>query len=201
MKLSLKIGFVLFLISIYSQAQKFELTPQYGYQVGAKYSYHGGYIKMPSSDQYGLTLSTAVSSAISAEFFWVQQNSTIRIKDIIFYPRETEVTEVRVNHYQFGAIHKFGTNKAIPFAGMSAGWSTFNPKNNVYSSNTKFTIGATGGVKYFFSDRIGFRLQAQLLIPIDWGGVYFGSGGTGVSAGGSLIQLNFSGGLIFAFGK
>jgi len=168
--------------------------------VGAKYSYHGGYIKMPDSDQFGLTVSMAISNEISAEFFWAQQNSTIRIKDFLIFPRETEITNIRVNHYQFGAIHKFGSGKAIPFAGMSAGWSTFNPEDG-FSSSTKFSFGATGGVKYFFSDRIGFRLQAQLLIPIDWGGVYFGSGGAGVSAGGSLVLLNFSGGLIFAFGK
>lgn len=200
MKLSLKIGFALFFISIYSQAQKIEITPQYGYQVGAKYSYNGGYIKMPDSGQFGLTIGTAISSSISAEFFWVQQNSTIRIKDVLFFPRETEVSNIRVNHYQFGVIHKFGNDKVIPFGGISAGQSSFNPDNG-FSSSTKFSFGATGGVKYFFSDHIGFRLQAQLLIPIDWGGVYFGSGGTSISAGGSLVQLNFSGGLIFAFGK
>jgi len=200
MKSSIKLGLLLFLTSFFINAQKIEITPQYGYQVGAKYSYRGGYIKMPSSDQFGFTISTEVSSDISAEFFWVQQNSTIRIKDILFYPRETEVTNIRVNHYQFGAIHKFGSGKAIPFAGMSAGLSTFNPEDG-FSSSTKFSFGATGGVKYFFSDRIGFRLQAQLLIPIEWGGVYFGTGGSGVSVGGSLVQLNFSGGLIFAFGK
>ncbi len=54
-----------------------------------------------------------------------------------------------------------------------------------------------GCIKYFFSDRIGLLLQAQLLMPIDWGGIYIG----GVAAGGAMVQLNFSGGLIFAFGK
>ena len=53
----IKTGLLLFLISFSTFAQKFELTPQYGYQVGAKYSYNGGYIKMPDSDQYGFTLS------------------------------------------------------------------------------------------------------------------------------------------------
>jgi len=38
-------------------------------------------------------------------------------------------------------------------------------------------------------------------MPIDWGGVYLGNGGSGVTVGGTLLQLNFTGGLIFAFGK
>lgn len=200
MKKSIKITLALFIISFYTNAQKIEITPQYGYQVGSKYSYNGGYIKLPSSDQYGLTASLVVNSDIDLEFTWTQQNTTVNIKDILFYPRETEVTDIKVNHYQFGAIHKFGDTKAIPFAGMSLGWTTFNPDES-FDSSTKFSFGATGGVKYFFSKNIGVRLQAQLLVPIEWGGVYFGSGGTSVSAGGSLVQLNFSGGLIFAFGK
>jgi len=168
--------------------------------VGAKYNYHGGYLKLTDSDQYGFTFSADVSSDIQGEFTWTQQNaSVIRYNGGIL--GEVKLTKIRVNHYQFGAIHKFGNDKAIPFAGMSAGWSTFNPENNVYSSDTKFTIGATGGVKFFFSDHIGFRLQTQLLMPIEWGGVYIGTGGSGVSVGGSILQLNFSGGLIFAFGK
>ena len=38
-------------------------------------------------------------------------------------------------------------------------------------------------------------------MPIEWGGVYISSGGGGVTTGGSILQLNFSGGLIFAFGE
>jgi len=30
-----------------------EITPQSGYQIGSKYSYNGGYIKLTSSAQYG----------------------------------------------------------------------------------------------------------------------------------------------------
>ena len=200
MNKTIKIGLSLFLLSFATFAQKFELTPQYGYQVGAKYSYNGGYLKLTDSGQYGFTFSANVSSTIQTEFTWTQQNASVRIKDIL-YPRETKLTDVRVNHYQIGAIHKFGNKKAVPFAGLSAGWSTFNPSNNLYSDKTKFTIGLTGGIKYFFTDKIGFRLQSQLLMPIQWGGVYIGTGGGGVTAGGSILQLNFSGGLIFAFGK
>ena len=37
---------LLFLITTFTiNAQKIEITPQYGYQIGSKYSYYGGYIK------------------------------------------------------------------------------------------------------------------------------------------------------------
>ena len=181
-------------------AQKVEITPHYGYQVGAKYNYYGGYIKLKSSDQYGLTFGINASDDITLEFMWAQQNSSVRIKDFQFYPSETELTDVVVNHYQLGAIHMFGYNEARPFIGLSAGWSTFNPDIDLYDGTTTFTLGISGGLKYFFSNRIGIRIQSQLLMPVSWGGVYIGSGGGGVTAGGSILQLNFSGGLIVGLG-
>jgi len=201
MKKILFIFAIFFVLSNYSYAQKVEITPQYGYQVGAKYNYYGGYIKLKSSDQYGLTFGINATDDISVEFMWAQQNTDIRIKDFQFYPQETTLTDVVVNHYQIGAIHMFGYSDARPFAGLSAGWSSFNPDLDRYDGTTTFTLGITGGLKYFFTDRIGIRIQSQLLMPVSWGGVYVGGGGSGVTAGGSILQLNFSGGLIIGLGN
>lgn len=193
--------FCAILMTSYSmEAQKVEITPQYGYQVGAKYNYYGGYVKMKSSDQYGLTFGINATDDISVEFMWAQQNSVLTVKDAIYYPQETDLSDMVVNHYQIGAIHMFGYSDARPFAGLSAGWSTFNPEENRYDSTTTFTLGLTGGLKYFFTKRVGLRLQGQLLMPVSWGGVYVGGGGGGVTAGGSVLQLNFSGGLIIGLG-
>ena len=93
---------------------------------------------------------------------------------------------------------------------MSAGVTVFNPgyiKSEGFEqgydpgSRTKFSFGFTGGIKYFFTERIGVRAQAQLLIPLEWGGVYYGYGGSVYTSGGSLLQLNFTGGLIFRLGE
>ena len=186
------------LVSLEAQSQKFEITPQYGYQVGAKWNYYGGYVKLKSSDQYGFTANLSLSDNLQGEFFWARQNAAVAVKDVIFYPIEEEVTDAAVDHFQLGIIHTFGYSDALPFLGMSAGWSTFNPDDPEYNSTTSFSFGFTGGLKYFFSDHVGLRLQGQLLVPVQWGGVYLGTGGSGVYTGGSILQLNFSGGLIIA---
>lgn len=198
-KIILFIGITV-LLSVEAYAQKVEITPQYGYQVGSKYNYNGGYLKFHGSDQYGLTFGINATDDVTVEFMWAQQNSKVSIKDVIFYPIEEEVTEMQANHYQLGAIHMFGYSDARPFAGLSAGWSTWNPEEDLFDSHTTFTLGITGGLKYFFTDRIGLRLQTQLLMPINWGGFYVGGGGGGVTVGGSVLQLNFSGGLIIGLG-
>ena len=196
--------FLLFIFALFfkfgTYAQKVELTPQYGYQFGSKYNYAGGYLKNSGSDHYGLTVGVNASDDITVEFMWAQQNSTVSIKDVVFFPRETDVTDMVANHYQLGAVHMFGYNDARPFAGLSAGWSTWNPEDPVYSSHTTFTVGLSGGLKYFFSKRVGLRLQGQLLMPVNWGGFYIGGGGGGITAGGSIIQFNISGGLIIGLG-
>ena len=201
MKKSFAIAVFIIFISLDTYAQKVEITPQYGYQVGSKYNYYGGYLKFHGSDQYGLTFGINATDDVTIEFMWAQQNSKVSVKDAIYYPQETEVTDMQANHYQLGGIHMFGYSDARPFAGISAGWSTWSPEDSVFGSNTTFTLGLTGGLKYFFSDRIGLRLQGQLLMPINWGGFYGGTGGGGVTVGGSILQLNFSGGLIIGLGN
>ncbi len=177
------IGLLFTFIYIQSYSQKVEITPQYGYQIGAKYNYYGGFIKLAGSDQYGVTLNIKMNSDIEAEFVWVQQNSVVSVKDVILYPIETDISDITINHFQIGGIYLFDDNRVIPFFGMSIGWSTFSPDDKSFSSNTKFTIGLTGGFKYFFTKNIGIRLQSQLLMPIDWGGIYLGGGGSGVTVG------------------
>ena len=69
-----------------AKAQKFEITPQYGYQVGSKWNYYGGYVKLKASDQYGVTANLSLSDNIQGEFFWARQNSSVAVKDVVFLP-------------------------------------------------------------------------------------------------------------------
>jgi hypothetical protein len=61
------------------------------------------------------------------------------------------------------------------------------------------------GIKYFFSDKVGIRLQGAFMMPMYFSGVgfYFGSGGSGLTTYSAvpMLQGNFNGGLIFRFGK
>ncbi|GAB1308006.1 hypothetical protein KH5_06890 [Urechidicola sp. KH5] len=207
MKKTLFIFFGALLFTIGFQAQSFEITPQFGYQINSKLNYNGGYVKLPGGEQYGVTGSFNTGNRINFEFSWTHQDSEIRIKDILFNPyEERNWGDVAINHYLFGAIQDFGNDDQVkPFFGVAIGWSTFNPENNGaaefnLSSYTTFTFALSGGVKYMFNDYLGFRLQSQLLLPVYGGGVYYG--GPYGYAGYSKVaaMLNFSGGLIIAFG-
>jgi len=203
---TLKITFFLaiaFMFIATSTFAQIEITPQAGYQIGSKYSYNGGYIKLTDSEQFGITMDFDVNDyGAQVEVMYAYQNSELRVQDFIFYPYETFITDVATHHVQFGFIQNFSYDEALrPYAGLSAGFTIFDPTDSFYASRTKFSFGITGGVKYFFTDRIGMRIQAQLLMPIEWGGVYYTNGGGVVTTGGTLVQLNFTGGLIFRLGE
>ena len=203
----LKINFLTVILVAFITSSAFaqiEITPQAGYQIGSKYSYNGGYIKLKDSGQYGVTLNVDINDmGGQVEVMYAYQNAELRVQDY-FIPEfhyETFITNVNTHHVQFGFIQNFNDDEALrPFAGLSGGFTIFDPAKSIYASRTKFAFGLTGGIKYFFTDRIGMRMQAQLLMPIEWGGVYYTNGGGAITTGGTLVQLNFTGGLIFRMG-
>jgi len=203
---------VLGLFMAASAYAQIEITPQAGYQIGSKYSYNGGYMKLKASPHFGVTVDFDINPVGGqVEVIYAFQNADLNIQDYFYFPYETFITKFAVHHIQVGFIQNFQYDEPLrPYAGMSAGLAIFNPEyiesNGLRpgydpSSTTKFEFGFTGGVKYFFTERIGLRVQAQLLIPIEWGGVYYGNGGSVYTSGGSLLQLNFTGGLIFRLGE
>ena len=193
-------------VSTYAQI---EITPQAGYQVGSKYNFYDGYMKLKASGSYGVTVDFDINPlGGQIEFMYAFQNADLNIKPNRFSP-EIYITNFNVHHIQVGFLQNFNDDEdLVPFGGMSAGMAIFSPQNIDSvdldydpGNRTKFEFGFTGGAKYFFTDRIGIRLQAQLLIPIEWGGVYYSNGGSVYTSGGSLLQLNFTGGLIVRLGE
>ena len=203
---TLKINIILAVIGVFttsSMLAQIEITPQAGYQIGSKYNYNGGYLKLADSEQFGITLNVDINDdGGQVEVMYAYQNAELRVQDYFFYPYETFISDITVHHVQFGFIQNFNDEEKLkPFAGLSGGFSIFDPSDSFYASRTKFSFGLTGGIKYFFTDRLGMRLQAQLLMPIEWGGVYYTNGGGVITTGGTLVQLNFTGGLIFRLGE
>ena len=69
----------------------------------------------------------------------------------------------------------------------------------------RFSVTLGGGIKYFISEKIGFRFQGRIKMPMYFagGGIYVGTcgAGYGISAGTALLQADLTAGLIFQIGK
>ena len=117
--------------------------------------------------------------------------------------------DVAIDYIMLGgarALHA-GGGKAEPYGGFMLGIAivdTKNPDNGNSSNSTKFAWGLRLGTNIWASEKVGIKLQTQLLsIPQGaGGGVYFGTGGAGVgvSTYSSVLQFVLGGGLTFKLG-
>lgn len=95
---------------------------------------------------------------------------------------------------------------AEPFFGFGIGMAILdvaNPDNGNSEGATKFAWALRGGSNFWFSEKVGIRIQASLMSAVQGagGGIYFGTGGTGagVSTYSTMYQFGFDGGLVFRF--
>lgn len=202
------------LFANYGWSQKFEITPIGGFQFGGKMDVTNGKLKIDESSNYGIILDYYLVNYLQLEFFWLRQDSELKLKE--HFGVKQDLFKSAVEYFQLGLLYYFDTGKVNPFAGFTVGAVNFAPQNINQFSETRFAVALKGGVKYFFNDKIGLRLQGQLLLPINYVGTSFFclSGGycspsvpTGALLQGiqnegiilSLLQGAINGGLIMAF--
>jgi hypothetical protein len=189
-----------------------EITPFYGWLWTGSvpmYSYPPYYNSQDAvvddKANYGVRLGTHVRSGMMVEFEWNHTESFFNYTSQLGANQSIPFTS---NYYLLGGMREIDNgNPAIPFGLFNIGMTNFKNTEDNYSRNM-FTVGLGGGIKYFVNDKIGIRLQARLLFPMQYGGVSFGCGigtggggcGTGVSSYTSLIQGDFTGGIILKLG-
>ena len=188
---------------------KVEITPYAGYMFGGKVRFYEGDLKIKNNVNYGLALDISLAKDTYLELYWTEMQTTAEFKPFYNYDNSSywiDPFDVRVGYIQIGTLQEVEINNdnIRPFGLLTLGTTYFLPHGTNYSDSWKFSVSLGGGLKFWLSDRIGIRVQGRLLMPILWGGAGFtvGTGGAGVSVGGgtSIIQGDFSGGIIIALG-
>ena len=118
--------------------------------------------------------------------------------------------DVAENYIMLGGIRSMrkSGSKVEGFFGGMAGvciLDVTDPSINRSRNFTKFAWGLKGGATVWATEKVGLKLQAQLLSVVQYagGGFYIGSGGSGggVSFASSLYQFSLGGGLTFNLGE
>jgi hypothetical protein len=116
--------------------------------------------------------------------------------------------------YPFNLAHNYifiGGNQYLkvnpkiePYAGMQLGMAIYTAENPVTlntGTETKFAWGIKAGLNIWLSEKVGIKMQTQLLSAVQaiGGGIYFGTGGAGAAVSGfsTYYQFNLGGGLVF----
>lgn len=205
LKLSLFIflSSIIFLPNTYAQVEIFGFG---GYEVASDIQVTQGQLNIYSNPNYGAGISFEVERGVQAEVFWIGQQTPMELKR---YNGLTEpLFDVGIHYFQAGAVYEFRqtkAQKAFPFTSFSLGATLFSPVDSDFSEEWRFSITFGGGGKFYISDRVGLRLQARMLLPLNFNsvGMWCGSGGcsAGVSSWATLLQADFTGGIFVRLGK
>jgi hypothetical protein len=202
---------LLFLMPNASKAQV-ELTPFGGYMFNGKVRFVQGDLKFSDEFDYGLILGIPIRHGVTAELSYTHSESKASWVPSNYYAVEFPPADFRVNinYFQIGAIKDMEIDEGFyGFGGLSLGAAYYNTTTSGISDLWRFALGLQAGLKYFFTDAIGLRLQGRMLLPIYAGGLgaYCGIGGGGSSCGVSVsgtalvIQGDLSLGLVFKLGQ
>jgi hypothetical protein len=169
---------LIFTISIYSQV---EITPTFGYSVNGKVKTATGYLNVKGDISYGAILDIGIARNTFLELSYNRSTPTV-VEEGFSGGRELDRFETGIEHYQIGSLREFeiANEQVVPFAKFTVGASRYFSRSGVFNYDSVFfSMSFGGGVKIFFNDNIGLRLQSTLLLPSAWGGsnVYCGWGG------------------------
>lgn len=204
------ISFFIYQPNIY--AQKFEITPFYGYQFNGKVAGYYGDLNIRDAAMYGGSIDIKVQKGMEIELFYSRSDTR---GDFIEYRGPTyKLTDLSVNYFQLGFLrHAMKKDNITVYGVGSLGATLFSPTGEPYDETPEeqyyqdswlFSVTFGGGAKIFLSKKIGIRLEGRFLLPITWGGGGFmvGTGGSGFYLGGgsAILQASLSAGLIVALG-
>lgn len=171
-------------------------------------------IKISDEGNYGATIGVQIRDEMLVEFEWNHTDNKATFREYRLDGTLGDIYNVpiRLNYYMLGFNYLVTYNEpVVPYGIVNVG--ILSTQSDPYStvsgnSNTYFTAGLGGGLRYYVSDNIGIKLQARLLLPMQFGGVGFGCGigtggsgcGAGVSTYTNIIQGDFTGGIVLKLG-
>lgn len=194
----------------YSQPRHVEITGFYGGRFFGKIDLPNttgpyDYLKIDNNYDYGLMGDVDLFGPLQAEFMWSRQPTSLEGHDYLNGVL-SPAGSVTLDNYQWSLIYQLGDSSAKfrPYFGGGVGFTHWGTGPNVqlpFSNTVGFNLG--GGVKYFFAQHIGARIDFRWLPTRTTSQVgtfydpFYGYYQANVNNYAQQIQLNA--GLIFRF--
>jgi len=193
--------FALMLAFQTAKAQQIEITPMFGFTFNGSADTFSGELDMKDDISYGGQLSFGLSSGNVLQLSYMRNEA-----DMIFRPYRgstlpSERFKMGAEHYQIGFVREFGSGDTVPFGLVSLGTTRYFEKSGEFSDHWSFSGSLGGGVKKYFSERVGIKLQASLILPMELrgGGFFCGPYGCGSNASFyvPIVHFELAAGIIF----
>jgi hypothetical protein len=196
----------------FKSSAQIEITPFGGYMFNGRVPFVQGDLKLSDEFDYGVILGIPIRHGVIAEISYTHSESRVNWVPNYYYADDFPADQfsMNINFFQIGAIKQMEIQQDFfGFAGLTLGAAYYNTTTSGLADLWRFALGPQAGLKYFFSDAVGLRVQGRMLFPIYAGGLgaYCGIGtggsGCGLSFGGSslVIQGDLSLGIVFRFSR
>lgn len=201
--------------AVYSQNKSIRLNAYGAYAFDDKvdngYSYStAGYFSgtIKGGFLWGAGLEFRLHDYYGLELLYQRVDTHVPLDYYSLRPNQKTTLDLGINYFMIGGTRalRAAGGKAEPYGGFLLGVASLNTKSDSLgsASATKFAWGLRLGTNIWASERVGLKIQAQLLsIPQGaGGGLYFGTGGVGagVSTYSTMLQFAIGGGLTFKLG-
>ncbi|MFD2203418.1 hypothetical protein [Shivajiella indica] len=192
------------IVGNFSNAQTFEINPFSGYTFPSTFDITGGTAKLEGNANFGISFGYITPNDVTEfEFSYTYFGTNANASSV--YLVEEENSRARL-HFVMAGVNRLLTvsEKVTFFGGVKLGASNLAFPDGENQSSTKFTVGVQAGMRYYLSDRIGFRMQGNLLMPIvsEGGSLWWSpSSGTGISGWSPIVPFSLNGGLIIRIYK
>ena len=188
--------FLLLLVSFCGRAQQYRFVPFAGYALDESFDFAGKQGLINANIYYGGIFEYRIKSNYSIELMFQREETETEFPD----PVNPRVIQTALSWYMIGGVnyHQLGQGKFSTIAGLYAGvGNVANQDNKV--NEARFTAGLKAGIVYDISRSIGFRVQPQVLLMLGGPGSVWGVDNAGTY--GTIVQMGFTGGLVFSFGN
>jgi opacity protein-like surface antigen len=195
------IGLLMVPASLFAQ-KNIEITGYTGWMLGGRVNLYNGSLKVHDGQNWGIILNKYIAYGTQLEVMYNRLVSEVELRE---YANDPEILfKMSTQYFHIGGLYELmNETKIRPFGVGSLGATVFHAQDASYSDRWRFSIGLGAGLKFFPTERIGIRLQARMLVPMYLNGLWFGVGTGGASAGVSssstIVQGDFTGGIILAF--
>ncbi len=146
----------------------FDLTPLASYRSQMSVTFESSVpgrssrVVLDASPAYGFAFGIRIREQDVIEMKWSRQYSKVEILDSSLTFARAQMT---LNRFHCDFSHEYLLKhlalRPTPFIVASVG--TTRMSNAVNSGSTNFSVGMGGGVKFFLSQHVGFRIQAEWL--------------------------------------
>ncbi|MCK9996804.1 MAG: outer membrane beta-barrel protein [Candidatus Krumholzibacteria bacterium] len=187
----------------------------WGGNIDLTYGINSRKIRTGTGPSYAFALAYNLHPMQAVEFSYTRQEGSLDLD----YKGLRTLTDMSVNFWHLGSIRYLTPpGKVRPFVMLGLGATYFSPEESTFlldegdpdtlihtQSSTKFSFNLGLGVKSYFgkAEKIGIRASFKVMPTFynTWGGMYFGSGGAGLTFSGNAIwQWEAAAGLTVKFG-